>query len=113
MDNISMVSTESCFKGFTFNELLTPAGLARLDLCFLDYLKRTDAPAHAELLSYRQGQLVRPENISAWLIRTAPTLENFIAELFSIETAVTTLAERIHAQDPIFQFKKQFVLRDA
>lgn len=108
-----MAQSELYFKGFSFQELLTPAGLAKLDGQFLHYLKTMDVLRHDELLSYRAGLYTDPKEVSDLLIDCAPVLEAFIAELFNIQDAIGQLQNKIHRDDPIFEFKKHFVLREA
>ncbi len=53
----------------------------------------------------------KPE--SELLIALAPHLEDFIAELFGIEAAVSALAARHHELAPLFACKRLFVQRKA
>jgi len=108
-----MVKDELKLKGFTFQELFTPAGLGRLDNDFLAYLKALDEPLHGDILNYRAGLLNEPKAVSDFIIEAAPIVEAFLAELFGIKEEVGLLAANIRAQDPIFNFKKQYVLREA
>lgn len=108
-----MLGSASSLQGFTFEELQTPAGLARLDSLFLAYLQQQEPAAHHTLIAGRQGVTLAPEALSEWLVKTAPVLERFIAWLFSIELSVEQLRASALAHDPIFQFKKHFVLRQA
>lgn len=100
-------------KEFHFSELFTADGLARLDASFLKFLKDADEVLQAQLLRYREGAFLKPEEISELIIGCGPILEAFIADLFSIEEAV----DRLHAitlkDNPIFAFKKFYVLRQA
>lgn len=100
-------------KNTTFEALLTPAGLAQLDTRFLAYLHQQDAALCAQLKEYRTGASIDARNLSELLLHAAPYVESFIAELFDIETAVSELKEQVQLQDPIFKFKKHFVLREA
>ncbi len=113
MGPISMVRHELNLNGFSYQELFLPAGLSRLDAQFLSYLENVDQSLYAELLIYRSGELTDPKLVSNLIIDCAPVLEAFIAELFDISEQVGESQTRVQAEDPIFAFKKHFVLREA
>lgn len=100
--------------GLTIADLYQRDGLVKLDQFFIDFLRTSD-----EALSQRM-ELARahPENLalkdeSALLIDIAPWLEDFIARLFGIESAVQQLAARHHELAPLYFCKRQFVQRRA
>lgn len=98
----------------TFEELFHSAGLARLDNQFLNHLKTKHPETYQFLLAYRQKSSdLLSQNISEQLIRSAHLLEDFLIELFSIEDAHESLRLSIIGLDPIFAFKKEFVLKFA
>jgi NADPH-dependent glutamate synthase beta subunit-like oxidoreductase/NAD(P)H-flavin reductase len=101
-------------KGFSFQALFTSAGLADLDRAFLDHLQSHDPAAAESLICYRNNpEAIAPAQLSELLIRCAGILEAFIAELFGIENAVARLQAATQTDDPIFAFKKHYVLREA
>lgn len=101
-------------SGFTFSELFTPAGLARLDQAFLTHLQEKNSELHAKLLAYRQQETVEPSiALSDMLIQTADVLEGFLAVLFNIEEAVAISQARTTSFNPISAFKKYYILRRA
>lgn len=100
-------------KGFTFQALFTPDGLKELDQTFLNSLREVDELLHGQLLNYRRGLEFSPIELSELIIQCAPVLEAFIAELFIIEDAVARLQAATLSNDPIFAFKKYYVLREA
>ena len=100
-------------KEFSYKELSTPEGLARLDYKFLAYLKKQDIDLYQDLLNYRQGLLTSPLEISELIIACGPCLEAFISHLFSIENSVNDLNKETLSHNPIFNFKKIFVLKYA
>ena len=100
-------------KGFHFLELFTADGLTKLDASFLKFLKGTDEVLQAKLRRYREGAFLKPEEISRLIIRCGPILEAFIADLFSIEEAVSRLQAITLKENPIFAFKKFYILRQA
>ena len=97
--------------GLTFADLQTAEGLARLDQQFLNELPTS---LTQQLQQFREHKLaLSNKDQSLWLIELAIHLETFMAELFPIQAAVAKLRVSILANDPIFAFKKHFVLREA
>ena len=95
----------------TFADRQSPAGLAAIDQLFL---QRLPEPLQAQLREYRANALDMPrKDMSLWLIELATHLERFVAELLQIEPEAAKLRASILANDPIFAFKKHFVLREA
>jgi len=99
--------------GLSFTELFTPAGLQKLDEQFLERLRAQDAKRHERLLAYRQGSAFTPLEVSELLLACGPVLEEFIGELFGIGQSLDDLIRRTLSHDPVFHFKKFFVLRRA
>lgn len=108
-----MTHASLSLKEFHFLELFNADGLARLDASFLKFLKSADEVLQAKLIHYREGAFLKPEEISELIIRCGPILEVFIANLFSIEEAVSRLQVITLKENPIFAFKKFYVLRQA
>jgi len=100
-------------KQFQYDALFAHDGLKALDDAFLTELHAHDGCLHGELVRYRQGQFEKGKAQSEMLIAVAEFLDGFVARLFNIEAAVTALTAKTIEDDPIFEFKKQFVLRDA
>lgn len=101
-------------KGFSFPELFTPEGLARLDGVFLHYLTEQDGELTAALEHYRQNQQpLPPLATSELLLACAPYLECFITELFGIETEAAAIRASTLSHDMVMSFKKNFVQRRA
>jgi len=99
---------------FTFAELYDPAGLARLDTHFLDWL----AAENAELAGRLVGARAKPEGLDAialsqLLVELAPLVERFIARLFDIETEASELSRAHDALGPLYKCKRLFVQRRA
>jgi NADPH-dependent glutamate synthase beta subunit-like oxidoreductase/NAD(P)H-flavin reductase len=101
-------------KAFTFAELLTAEGLARLDQAFLDQLALADSNLHQHLINYRlNNQTFTAIETSELLISWGLFLEQFLAELFQIKEALHISQLRTVEYNPISVFKKYFVLRRA
>ena len=100
--------------GFTIADLYSRDGLVKLDQAFLDYLSNSDNTLYKKLDCARAHPDALPaKDESALLIEIAPWLEDFIADLFGIESEVKTLAERHHELAPLYFCKRQFVQRRA
>ena len=100
--------------GFTFAELRTQSGLERLDRLYLERLRARDAALHDRLLAYRQNSGgLSPTDTSELLLACAPLLDEIVAELFGIQPELEARRQQTLAHDPVFHFKKEFVLRRA
>jgi NADPH-dependent glutamate synthase beta subunit-like oxidoreductase/NAD(P)H-flavin reductase len=99
--------------GLGYPDLRTVAGLQKLDELFLQRLTEQDADLARRLQAYRDGEISVPLETSELLLACAPVLEEFIAELFGIREAMEELLRDTLSHDPIFAFKKLFVLRRA
>ncbi len=93
-----------------FESLHTVDGLKTIDDAFMQSL-----PSDLQLFlsAYRQGQDFEREQLSGGLIACAEYLDTFIAGLFAIETEVAQLSEETLKDDPVFWFKKHYVLKHA
>jgi NADPH-dependent glutamate synthase beta subunit-like oxidoreductase/NAD(P)H-flavin reductase len=99
--------------GLTFADLQQPETLAQLDHRFLELLRARDPARHDALLGYRQGKALTPLEVSELLLACGPVFEDFIADLFGIQPEIAAARAQTLAQDPVFVFKKLFVLRRA
>src|SRR3990167_7216563 len=106
--NPSLVISE-----ISFESLFTAHGLKKLDESFLSYLRKADELLYGQLLNYRNEGEFSPEQVSELIIAIGPLLEAYLAELFDIEEAVGQLQAATLHHDPVFAFKKYFVLREA
>ncbi len=101
-------------EGFSFHELFLPEYLQKLDAQFMQELQAAAPELHEDLLAYRhERHPFGPIEISELLIAVAPYLESYLAALFRIEPALEAAKLRTLSQDPIFVFKKWYVLREA
>ena len=106
--------SELNLKGFSFQALFTSEGLQALDEAFLAHLCSANASLSEQLRAYRQiDASLTSLQTSELLTQCAPILESFVAELFNIEDPVAKLQASTLTDDPIFAFKKYFVLREA
>ena len=110
----SPATTPRLNHGFTFAELRTQAGLERLDRLFLERLRAHDVKCHDALLACRhQGGGLPAVETSELLLAAAPLLDELVAEVFGIQKEMEAARQQTLAHDPVFQFKKEFVLKRA
>jgi NADPH-dependent glutamate synthase beta subunit-like oxidoreductase/NAD(P)H-flavin reductase len=106
-------ATPALNHGLTFADLRNPATLEQLDARFLAQLHQHDPAAYERLVARRAGAELTPIEVSTLLLAAGPVLEDFIAELFDIRADIERLRTQTLAHDPVFAFKKLFVLRRA
>ncbi|RKZ88115.1 MAG: pyridine nucleotide-disulfide oxidoreductase [Candidatus Parabeggiatoa sp. nov. 3] len=98
----------------TYESLFQTESLNKLEQHFLTHLHQHNPALHTDLLSYRNAaQTFTPRQKSELLIACAKVLETFLADLFGIRQALQTTAQQFRQHDPVFAFKKWFVLRRA
>ena len=100
--------------GFTFAELYSARGVAKLDRVFLERLKRA-SPALASRL---EAARAAPDSLArkaeaGLLLELAPHLEDFIAGLFGIAAECARLREEHLRLANLYTCKRQFVQRRA
>jgi NADPH-dependent glutamate synthase beta subunit-like oxidoreductase/NAD(P)H-flavin reductase len=100
--------------GLSFNDLYQRSGLERVDRSFLDALAAADEALAARLEAARaEPDALTPKDEAALLVDLAPHLDDFLAELFAIRSAVGELKARQDALAPLYQAKRLFVQRRA
>lgn len=100
--------------GLTYENLFEVDGLKKVDDAFFQRLQKTDTNLKETLLAYRNGSReFSDQEISELLISGGRELESFVGQLFGITAELDTLRNETTADDPIFQFKKNYVLRKA
>ncbi len=100
--------------GLSLADLHSVAGAKRLDALFVAHLDAADAPLAARLAAGRADpKALAPRAESDLLLAVAPHLEDFLAELFRIETEVRALEAAHHERAPLFAVKRLFVQRKA
>src|SRR5438046_4904774 len=99
--------------GLSFAELYERDGLARLDAAFLDHLGAADSALRPQLEAARAAASLDSKAESALILEIAPHLDDFLAELFGIQTEFRTLAARHNELAPLYSIKRQFVQRRA
>ena len=100
--------------GMEFADLYSCDGLPRIDSTFHAELANSDSVLAERLVAARKdpGQLTRLQE-SQLIIDLAPHLEDFLGNLFGIQSSVRELAERHNQLAPLFHCKRIFVQRKA
>ncbi|MBK8324099.1 MAG: FAD-dependent oxidoreductase [Betaproteobacteria bacterium] len=100
--------------GFSFQDLHDSAGLSRLDTRFLEILGQAESALRDRLVAARAapGSLASREEADL-LMAVAPVLEDFLADLFGIESDVDRLTAAHTEREPLFRVKRKFVQRRA
>ncbi len=100
--------------GLTYESLFEVVGLQKVDDAYFQHRQKTDAGLKEDLLAYRNGSReFSAQETSELLISCGRELETFIGDLFGISKELVALREETTADEPIFQFKKNYVLRKA
>lgn len=99
--------------GFEFQDLYNHSGLLKLDSSFLKYIKEASSELHQRLLDARAKKLLAKLDYSNLITDLAPFVEDYVAELFGIESEVSALANKHNQLSVIFRCKRLFVQRRA
>ncbi len=100
-------------SGFTYRDLHTPPGLARLHATFLNSLAGADATLAERFAAYRTGSTLGAPAVSDLLIEVGAHVSAFIGKLFGVEKELADLAAAIDADRPVFRFKQDFLVKRA
>jgi len=100
--------------GLKFEDLYCRHGLARLDGCFVEVLKRRNTELHNRLMAGRAA----PDELAAkaysdLIVELAAELDDFITALFGITREVEALRQRHDTLAPLYAVKRLFVQRRA
>ena len=97
-----------------FEDLYRRDGLARLDGCFVEFLKGRNTDLHNRLMAGRAApEGVAGKDYSDLIVELAVELEDFIAALFGVARDVDALRSRHDALAPLYAVKRLFVQRRA
>ncbi len=100
--------------GLTFADLYSIDGAAAIDRHFLRHLRAADAVLAERLVVARAAPDALERKAEAdLLIAVAPHVEDFVADLFGIQSDVRALETAHHELAPLFAIKRQFVQRRA
>jgi NADPH-dependent glutamate synthase beta subunit-like oxidoreductase/NAD(P)H-flavin reductase len=97
--------------GFTYADLYDPCSLGRLHEVFDAWFKRESPESHAQFDAYRQckGHGMSELAQSEALLAAAPFVGRFIGKLFAVEAELDAFRDGVRADDPLWQFRKEFV----
>src|SRR5229473_5889777 len=100
--------------GLCFADLYDREGLVRVDQAFVAHLAQTDVGLHDRLMTARRDpDAIERLDESNLLVDLAPSLEDFIGELFGIEAEMWALQAGHHELAPLYSVKRLFVQRRA
>ena len=100
--------------GLAFKDLYDDEGLGRVDAAFLDALEALDGDLVARLNAARADPESLDDKAEAdLLLQLCPHVDAFIAKLFGIEDALTSLSGRHTDLEPLYTCKRLFVQRRA
>jgi NADPH-dependent glutamate synthase beta subunit-like oxidoreductase/NAD(P)H-flavin reductase len=99
--------------GFKYADLNRVRRIEALDRAFLAQLKDADSALSADFERYRaaDGEGYEQLEESDLLLRVAPHVGAFIAQLFHVQAEHDALCARICADQVVFEWKRQFVER--
>src|SRR5262245_5569837 len=100
--------------GFSYPDLHDPGRLAALYGIFLSELRAADSVLAARYTAWKAAPAdLDPKAVSEVIVEVAPYVSRFVARLFGIQAEREALRARVHAHDPVFRFKIDFVRRRA
>ncbi len=100
--------------GLSFHDLYRREGLLELDAQFLAQLSELNSQLHTRLIAAREAPpAAHTKESSDLIIALAPYLEDFIGQVFGIETELRQLQERHSELAPLYSVKRRFVQRKA
>lgn len=93
--------------GISFQDLHRSEGLRRLDRYFDNFVEKNDVDLFQR---YKKARDLKEEN-SEIILDVAPILEDFLSELFGIESEVQTLQKKHRDLAPLYTCKRTFIQR--
>lgn len=97
-----------------FDDLNNLSGLMKLDRLFINFLDQYHPTAAITLYNYRQTpNKVTDHSISDLIISIAPILDDFLSELFHIESEIGSIRRAANDFNVIYECKRKFVQRYA
>ncbi len=100
-------------EGFTYPDLYDPLRLKVLAEYFYKEVETADPALGQQYTDYRRGNGLSPIDESNLIVKLAPYLGRFVSRLFQIGDHAEVDRMKANAAKPIFQFKKNFVIRRA
>src|ERR1700721_2673972 len=100
--------------GLSLADLYDRDGLIRLDRAFVAHLADADVALHDRLVTARvDAAAVEKKAESELIVDLAPHVEDFLGQLFGIETELREMQVRHDALAPLYTVKRLFVQRRA
>ncbi|MCG3115795.1 MAG: FAD-dependent oxidoreductase [Candidatus Manganitrophus sp. SA1] len=101
--------------GWSYADLYDPLRLKELAEMFYRSVEASDPDLGRSYAAYREsgGKEISPVDESNLIVALAPHLDRFVSRLFRIEPALSVEVQRAEAEKPIFDFKRDFVIKRA
>ncbi len=102
-------------EGWTYADLYDPLRLKALAEIFYRTVEASDPDLGRSYAAYREnkGRGTSPIDESNLIVALAPHLNRFVSRLFKIDQALSVDAQQADAEKPVFEFKRDFVIRRA
>ncbi|MDC4224205.1 MAG: hypothetical protein MPW15_08245 [Candidatus Manganitrophus sp.] len=102
-------------NGWSYADLYDPRRLKELAEMFYRSVEDSNTDLGRRYAAYRetQGRGISPVDESNLIVALAPHLDRFVSRLFQIERPLAAEAQRAEAEKPVFEFKRDFVIRRA
>ncbi|WDT80933.1 MAG: hypothetical protein MPW14_03905 [Candidatus Manganitrophus sp.] len=102
-------------KGWRYADLYDPLRLKELAEMFYRSVEASDPDLGRSYAAYREsgGKGISAVDESNLIVALAPHLDRFVSRLFRIEPALSAEVQRAEAEKPIFDFKRDFVIKRA
>ena len=97
--------------GFDYRDLHDATRLAALHERFLERLRRDDEALAADWDAYRQGAEPGAVVEARLLVEVGRVLETFVVDLFGLHRYSARSRDRAAHEEPLGEFKKEFVVR--
>lgn len=104
-----MARLELNLAGFGYEDIYQADRLPVLDALFLQFLAQNSSDVGAQFRLYRAGEALDAIAESTLLIAVAESLEDFLVQVFGVESDRSALRLQQDQEDPIHAFKEKMV----
>lgn len=94
----------------SFKDIYTPAGLKKLDCVFLEFIRERNKVIYAQIVKLRKATYPASYDTD-FLVEAAPYVEDFLGELFSIQSMLAKKRKENNAYHLLYHIKKSFIQR--
>ncbi|MDH3695211.1 MAG: FAD-dependent oxidoreductase, partial [Gammaproteobacteria bacterium] len=109
-----MTDNRTISQHIDFSAIQDVERLRELDNAFLEKLNQYDANSYDQLVAYRAGEYrPQPVELSEFILKLAPHVEDYLAELFEIKDELNAVREHTLLERHVAEFRQEFVMRRA